>query len=214
MSVNAQMDATAAVFSTLIVFMLSPFLLRLAQWYHEQTPNPETFLPCQRETPYNRAMLSVATTGLSGERRRAPILVSACLLGETCRYDGKSVPCDAVIKMAKAHELVPICPEVLGGLSTPRTPCEIQPDGRVFDAAGVDRTAAFEAGARETLRIAKEHGCKTAILKENSPSCGSSHVHDGTFSGVLVPGRGKTAAILEAAGIETFSDDEARTCFR
>ena len=72
---------------------------------------------------------------------------------------------------------------------------------------GIDRTAAFEAGARETLRIAREHGCKRAILKENSPSCGVNRIYDGSFSGTRIPGKGKTAALLAAAGIEVLSDD-------
>lgn len=137
--------------------------------------------------------------------RGMPILVSACLLGEPCRYDAKGQPCDAVIALADTHELVPVCPEVLGGLPTPRVPSEIQPDGRVVDAAGTDRTAAFEAGASEALRIAQEHGCTRAILKQNSPSCGTQLVYDGTFSGTLVPGRGKTAALLSEAGIDVLS---------
>ena len=136
----------------------------------------------------------------------APVLVSACLLGEPCRYDGRSVPSEAVIEMAHRCKLVPVCPEVLGGLPTPRNPSEIQTDGRVLDAAGIDRTAAFEVGAREALCLARDHGCMRAILKENSPSCGVRRVYDGTFSGTLVPGMGKTAALLAASGIEVLSD--------
>ena len=141
-------------------------------------------------------------------RADKPILVSACLLGEPCRYDGKAMPCEAVLTLAETCTLVPVCPEVLGSLATPRTPSEIQPDGRVPDAEGVDRTAAFEAGARETLRIAQEHGCRRAILKENSPSCGVRCIYDGTFSGRRISGAGKTASLLSAAGIETVSDEE------
>ena len=137
-----------------------------------------------------------------------PILVSACLLGEPCRYDGKAMPCEAVIALAERRTLIPVCPEVLGGLPTPRTPSEVQSDGRVLDAKGIDRTAAFEAGAREALRIAQEHGCAQAILKENSPSCGVHRVYDGSFSGKRIPGAGKTAALLAASGIETVSDEE------
>lgn len=148
-------------------------------------------------------MNTIATTG-------GPVLVSACLLGEPCRYDGKAQPCDAVIEMAETRELVPVCPEAAGGLPAPRAPSEIQPDGRVVDAEGIDRTAAFEAGARETLRIAIAHGCKQAILKENSPSCGVRAIYDGTFSGKLVPGKGKTAALLEEADIGVHSDQELR----
>ena len=135
-----------------------------------------------------------------------PILVSACLLGEPCRYDANAQPCEAVIAMAQTREVVPVCPEQLGGLPTPRTPSELQPDGRVLDAQGTNRTAAFEAGAREALRIAREHGCKQAVLKENSPSCGVHRVYDGTFSGTLVPGRGKTAALLSENGIALASE--------
>ena len=131
----------------------------------------------------------------------SPILVSACLLGEPCRYDGKAQPCPAVIEMAQDHELVTVCPEQLGGLPTPRTPSEIQAGGRVINTLGEDNTAAFEAGAHEALRIARERGCKRAILKENSPSCGVHRVYDGTFTGMLVPGSGKTAALLSEAGI-------------
>lgn len=135
-----------------------------------------------------------------------PVLVSACLLGEPCRYDGKAMPCEAAIRMIEAHTLVPICPEQLGGLPAPRNPSEIQADGRVVDTAGEDRTAAFEFGARETLRIARERGCTFAILKENSPSCGTHHIYDGSFSGILVPGKGKTSALLEEHGVKTLSE--------
>ena len=139
---------------------------------------------------------------------RGPILVSACLLGKPCRYDGKALPCPAVIELAATREVVPVCPEQLGGLPTPRTPSEIRADGHVVDKLGADRTFAFETGARETLRIAREHGCTKAILKENSPSCGSTCVYDGTFNGTLIPGRGKTAAILAEAGIEVLSEHQ------
>jgi len=150
---------------------------------------------------------SDTASALSAADGRAPILVSACLLGEPCRYDGASHPCSAVIELSKRRELVPVCPEQLGGLPTPRVPSEIQPDGRVADATGVDRTAAFEAGAHEALRIAREHACVQAILKEKSPSCGVRLVYDGSFTGALVPGRGKTAALLAASDIEVLSDE-------
>ena len=135
-----------------------------------------------------------------------PILVSACLIGAPCRYDGKSQPCEEVVALAETRTLVPACPEQLGGLPTPRTPSEIQPDGRIVDASGSDNTQQFLAGARETLRIAREHGCTRAILKENSPSCGVRRVHDGSFSGTLISGSGVTAAMLAGAGIEVRSD--------
>ena len=154
------------------------------------------------------ALLEGIIRCIDGGEPSSPILVSACLLGEPCRYDGKAQPCPAVIEMAKNHELVPICPEQLGGLPTPRTPSEIQADGRVIDANGIDRTMAFETGAREALRIAREHGCKRAILKENSPSCGVHRIYDGTFTGTLVPGMGIAAALLAKEGMDVSSDSD------
>lgn len=134
------------------------------------------------------------------------ILVSACLLGEPCRYDGKSMPCASVIALGRSHELVPVCPEQLGGLPTPRTPSEIQPDGRVVDRAGIDRTAAFRSGAEAALSIARTHGCTQAILKANSPSCGVHRVYDGSFTSTLTDGQGIAAALLCEAGIGVFDE--------
>lgn len=155
-------------------------------------------------------MKTEAVTGGShvGKSPSSPLLVSACLLGTACRYDGASVPCPAVMSLAESCELVPVCPEQLGGLPTPRTPSEIQPDGRVVDRVGDDRTSAFDTGAREALRIARERGCTQAVLKSRSPSCGVHQVYDGTFSGVLVPGQGVTAAVLSNAGIELFDETD------
>lgn len=137
-----------------------------------------------------------------------PILVSACLIGEPCRYDGKSQPCEAVKALAATHELVPVCPEQLGGLPTPRTPSEIQPDGRVVDRNGMDRTEAFRAGAREALRIACERECACAVLKSRSPSCGVHEIYDGTFSGTITTGRGIAAAMLGDAGLMLRDENE------
>ena len=141
-------------------------------------------------------------------RSGAPILVSACLLGDACRYDGESLPCPEVVSLADSCELTPVCPEQLGGLPTPRTPSEIQSDGRVVDRVGLDRTEEFAAGAREALGVAREHGCVQAILKSRSPSCGVRQVYDGTFTGVVVSGRGVTAAVLADAGIELFDETD------
>lgn len=132
---------------------------------------------------------------------RESMLVSACLLGEPCRYDGKSQPCTTVMALEAEYDLVPICPEVLGGLPTPRTPSEIKPDGRVLDRDGNDRTEAFESGADIAVMIAKKHGCRRAILKSKSPSCGVHEIYDGTFTGTLKAGRGIAAARLAEAGI-------------
>ena len=113
------------------------------------------------------------------------IAVSACLLGEPCRYDGTARPCEAVVALGERHKLVPVCPEVLGGLPVPHPPCEIvlaERALRVVDADGADRTDAFVAGAAKALELVRQEGCKLAVLKAKSPSCGSGQVYDGTFS--------------------------------
>ena len=102
--------------------------------------------------------------------------------------------------MAERAELIPVCPEVLGGLPTPRVPCEIVA-GRVIDANGADKTEAYQRGAEKALQIAREHGCTKAILKEKSPSCGCGKVHNGKFNGGLVSGNGITAQLLMDNGI-------------
>jgi len=143
------------------------------------------------------------------------ILVSACLLGEPCRFDGEARPCPAVIAAAETHELVPVCPECLAGLTTPRPPSEIDVSKRelgVIRSDGVDMTDAFERGARRTLDIARENGCRLAILKSKSPSCGTDYVYDGTFSGTLVPGSGVTARLLRAEGIRVVNERRLENC--
>ena len=136
--------------------------------------------------------------------------MSACLLGEPCRYDGKARPCEAAKALAGRYELVPVCPEQLGGLPTPRTPSEIQRDGRVVDCMGHDRTDAFLDGARAVLAIAQERGCDRAVLKSRSPSCGVHEVYDGSFEGVVVPGRGIAADMLAKAGIEIADEHDVQ----
>lgn len=134
------------------------------------------------------------------------ILVSACLLGCACRYDGGSKPCAAVRALAARHTLIPVCPEIYGGLPTPRTPCEIVGD-RVLSKDGADRTDAYRRGASEALRLAGALGCRAALLKARSPACGSGEVYDGSFSGTLTAGDGVAAAALRAAGIAVFGED-------
>lgn len=136
------------------------------------------------------------------------ILVSHCFLGEPCRYDGASRLDRQIIELHRAgHNLIPVCPEVLGGLSVPRTPAEIQPDGRVLTEGGVDVTAAYQAGAERALAIARENGCTVAILKSRSPSCGCGEVYDGTFTHTVKPGWGVTARLLEEAGFEVMDEE-------
>ena len=137
------------------------------------------------------------------------ILVSRCLLGEPCRYDGRSVPVPELEKLRQAgHVLIPVCPEVLGGLPTPRSPAERQPDGRVVNRAGEDVTAAYLEGAGRTLALALEAGCTLAVLKAKSPSCGCHEIYDGSFTGRLVPGQGVAARLLEESGIRVVDETE------
>ena len=135
------------------------------------------------------------------------ILVSACLLGCPCRYDGKSKPNDAVLALMEHHTLIPICPEQMGGLATPRVPAE-RKDGGVFTERGGDVTEQYRRGAEEALRLARLYGCKYAILKERSPSCGSGQIYDGSFSRRLIDGDGVTAQLLKAHGITVLGESE------
>lgn len=135
------------------------------------------------------------------------ILVSACLLGVECRYNKKGVLNPQVKELLGRHHLIPVCPEIMGGLATPRTPAERQ-DGRVVTRDGEDVTAAYEKGARETLKLAELYGCRAAILKERSPSCGSSRIYDGTFSGKLTEGEGVCAGLLRNHGIKIYGESQ------
>lgn len=129
-----------------------------------------------------------------------PVLVSACLAGEPCRYDGSAAPHPAVLELVRQGRALPVCPEVLGGLPPPREPVEIR-GGRFLTRSGADVTEAFHAGARRCLDMALDAGCREAVLKARSPSCGCGQVYDGTFSGVLIPGDGVLAALLKERGI-------------
>ncbi len=134
-------------------------------------------------------------------------VVSACLAGKNCRYDGKSSPNDYVHELVASGQAIPLCPEELGGLSTPRTPCEIVND-KIMTKQGVDYTDAFILGAQKALMLAKKEGCRAAILKSRSPSCGRDFVYDGTFSKTLVAGQGVWAKMLLEAGFEIFSEED------
>lgn len=147
------------------------------------------------------------------------ILVSACLLGNKVRYDANDVPCESqyLEKWQAEGRLVSFCPEVAGGLSVPRLPAEIQEkdgkavldgDAKVLDNQGNDVTDFFIKGAEKALETAKSNDVAVAILKEKSPSCGSSFIYDGTFLSVKKIGQGVTTALLERNGIKVFSDLE------
>ncbi|MDO4357132.1 MAG: DUF523 domain-containing protein [Clostridia bacterium] len=139
------------------------------------------------------------------------ILVSACLIGLPTRYAGDGRDVDWIEALAGEHVLIPVCPEQLGGLPTPRTPCERR-GSRVVSREGADLTAAFSAGAEHALRIARLNNCRAAILKQRSPSCGSGTIYDGSFSGTLIPGDGLTAALLKSSGLRVFGEADADAC--
>ncbi|MEM0057485.1 MAG: DUF523 domain-containing protein [Candidatus Bathyarchaeia archaeon] len=134
-------------------------------------------------------------------------LCSACLLGVKCRYDGKSALNKKVVTLLKSEILIPVCPEQLGGLPTPREPAEVV-GKRVITRSGVDVTENFVRGARETLRIAKMFNIGEAILKQGSPSCGYGRIYDGTFSGKTKEGEGITAALLRKHGIKIITEED------
>ena len=137
------------------------------------------------------------------------LLVSACLLGCPCRYDGDAKPCPAVLRWMEDHTLVPVCPEQLGGLPTPRPPAEIRGE-KVINREGADVTQAYRRGAEETLRLARLFQVQGAVLKARSPSCGKGQVYDGTFSGTLVPGDGVTARLLSENGLPVWTEESIR----
>ena len=135
------------------------------------------------------------------------ILVSACLLGVCCRYDGQAKPHEGALSLLGRHTLIPVCPEIYGGLATPRPAAE-RGGERVLTAQGGDVTAQYRRGAEETLRLGRLYGCEAALLKERSPSCGSGVIHNGRFDGELTPGDGVTAALLRANGIAVYGESE------
>ena len=136
------------------------------------------------------------------------LLVSACLLGTPCRYDGRSKADARIQALAEKYELVPVCPEELGGLPTPREPSE-RKGGRVVMRSGRDVTAEYRRGAEAVLTLCLQNGCKAAVLKEKSPSCGCGQVYDGTFSHRLIEGDGVTAELLKAHGVAVYGESGA-----
>lgn len=145
---------------------------------------------------------------------RKTVLVSACLLGVCCRYDGKGNPNSEVLALLDRDDviLIPVCPEQLGGMPTPRIPSERQ-SGRVVNRAGEDVTASFRKGAEEALRIARLYDCRYAIFKERSPSCGCGRIYDGSFTGTLTDGNGVTTELLLQEGICVCGENQIETLF-
>lgn len=138
-------------------------------------------------------------------------VVSACLAGRKCRYDGGSRPCGAVISLVEEGRALPVCPESLSGLPVPREPCE-QKQGRVVSRNGEDVSQEFELGASRAFEIAVASGVRKAILKARSPSCGVGKIYDGSFGKRLVAGNGLFAARLIVAGFEVRDEDNLPSC--
>lgn len=133
------------------------------------------------------------------------ILVSACLLGIQCKYNGEDNYNKELSTYLKKHEIILCCPEIEGGLSTPRIPCECK-GNKVYNKEGLDCTKYFNKGATKVCKKAFEENAVVAILKENSPSCGSTMIYDGSFTGRKITGKGRTTLQLEEKGIRVYSE--------
>ena len=136
------------------------------------------------------------------------LIISACLIGCKTRYNGKTSEIPELEELKKKYNLIPVCPEQLGGLATPRDPSELQKDGRVMTCNGQDVTAQYSKGADAALAIARTVRADFAILKSRSPSCGKGLVYDGSFTGNKVPGNGVACALFEESGIPVYTEEE------
>ena len=137
------------------------------------------------------------------------VLISACLLGFECKYCGGSnkLPEQQLAALRERFRLIPVCPETAGGLPTPRDPSE-RLGGKVVSNQGRDVTAQYQKGAETALTLARRYGCKAALLKEKSPSCGSGLIYDGSFTGKLIPGDGVAAEELKKEGLIVFGESD------
>ncbi|SHO51958.1 DUF523 domain-containing protein [Anaerocolumna xylanovorans] len=134
------------------------------------------------------------------------ILVSACLLGLDCRYCGTGKYLKELEDLKEDFQFIPVCPEQLGGLSTPRSPVELS-DGRAINKEGEDCTEQFQKGGEEACKLADYFACKAAVLKANSPSCGYGQIYDGSFQGKLIKGDGITAGMLAKKGLRIYTEN-------
>lgn len=136
------------------------------------------------------------------------IMISACLMGENCKYDGKNNLNEKALKLAEFNTVIPVCPEMLGGLKAPRHPCEIV-DGVVFGKDGACVDAEFRRGAQLCLEMAEQEQPDLVIMQPRSPSCGAGRIYDGSFSGRLIEGNGITAQLLIDNGFKVITIDDA-----
>lgn len=137
--------------------------------------------------------------------------VSSCLLGINCKYNGKSNYNESILKLKEKYELVPICPEVLGGLPTPRIPSEIIND-KVINKEGIDVTYNYNLGAQKALKILKDNNISIVILKAKSPSCGKNKIYDGTFTSTLIDGNGVTVKLFLENNITVYDENDYHLC--
>ena len=140
-------------------------------------------------------------------KKKKTVLISACLLGFACRYDGGEKKYRDIDRLFEVCSLIPVCPEQMGGLKTPRHPAERIGD-KVMTKEGEDVTEAYKRGAEEALKAAGLFGCSYALLKEKSPSCGSKKIYDGTFSRTLKEGDGTAAELLKANKIKVYGESQ------
>lgn len=147
---------------------------------------------------------------MSKGSQKEALIISACLLGIPCRYDGGSNALSAgqIKKLTERYLLIPVCPEQLGGLPTPRIPAEIQGDGKVLNKAGAEVSGAFIRGAEAALTIARLNRCRLACMKDGSPSCGSRRIYDGTFRNIGITGKGITVKFFEKEQIIVYNEHE------
>lgn len=139
------------------------------------------------------------------------LIISACLVGVNCKYNGDNNKNKKVDEIFKKGEAIPVCPEILGGMNIPRIPCEIKTESKkrkVINKKGEDKTQKFKVGAEKTLKISKKIGAKKAIMKAKSPSCGYGKIYDGSFSKTLIKGNGITAQLLLNNGIEIMTEKD------
>ena len=137
----------------------------------------------------------------SSKSAKIEFIVSACLAGEECRYDCRAKTNEKIVKLVQEGRAISVCPEQLGGLSTPRPPAELQKDGKILTNTGQDVTQEYDAGAKSAWDLVRNHPIKKAFLKSRSPMCGFNKIYDGTFKGQLTDGDGVYTAILKSKGI-------------
>lgn len=152
-------------------------------------------------------VMTTIVTAMISNMEKENIIVSACLLGENCKYNGKNNYCQKVVDLKKKYNLITICPEVDGGLPIPRIPSEIVND-KVINESGIDVTNEYNLGAKKALDKALDNNVKKAILKAKSPSCGCGYIYDGSFTHTLIKGDGVTTKLFKENNIKVLTEED------